>query len=98
VEGKDIMDGRGPRGPSRAYGKEMAERGYVVIAPDYPRLAIRRNYDFAHSRYASGTMKAISDNMRCADLLLSRANVEPEKAGGHWFLARRAQRAVHGSV
>lgn len=90
VEGKDIMDGRGPRGPSRAYGKEMAERGYVVIAPDYPSFGDQKNYDFAHSRYASGTMKAISDNMRCADLLLSRANVEPEKLavigfslGGH---------------
>jgi dienelactone hydrolase len=90
MEGKEIVDGRGPRGPSRAYGKEVAERGYVVIAPDYPSFGEQKDYDFAHSRYASGTMKAISDNMRCVDLLQARDDVDGGKIavighslGGH---------------
>jgi dienelactone hydrolase len=90
MEGKDIVDGRGPRGPSRAYGREMAERGYIVIAPDYPSFGEQKDYDLARSRYGSGTMKAISDNLRCIDLLQSRADVDGEKIavighslGGH---------------
>jgi len=90
MEGKDIVDGRGPRGPSRAYGRELALRGYVVIGPDYPSFGEQKDYDFAKSRYGSGTMKAISDNMRCVDLLQSRDDVDPEKIavighslGGH---------------
>lgn len=90
MEGKQIVDGRGPHGPSRAYGLELAKRGYVVIAPDYPSFGEQRDYDFAASRYGSGTMKAISDNLRCVDLLQSRDDVDPTKIavighslGGH---------------
>jgi dienelactone hydrolase len=92
VEGKRIVDGggSGARPANRAYGKELAQRGYVVVAPDYPSFGELKDYDFAHSRYASGTMKAISDNMRCVDLLQSRADVEAEQIavighslGGH---------------
>jgi len=52
----------------RAYGRDLAERGFVVIAPAYPLMA---NYqpDLEKLGYRSGTMKAIHDNMRALDLL-----------------------------
>ena len=52
----------------RAYGHDLAERGYVVIAPAYPLMA---NYqpDLKALGYQSGTMKAIHDNIRALDLL-----------------------------
>lgn len=89
-QGKEIIDGQSPRGMSRGYGLELALRGYVVIAPDYPSFGDQKDYDFIKSPYASGTMKAISDNMRCIDLLQSRDEVDPAKIacighslGGH---------------
>jgi dienelactone hydrolase len=53
---------------NRAYGLELVRRGFVVIAPAYPLMA---NYqpDLGKLRYASGTMKAIWDNVRALDLL-----------------------------
>ena len=50
------------------YAVELAERGFVTIAPAYPLLA---NYqpDLVALGYASGTMKAIHDNRRALDLL-----------------------------
>ena len=67
------------------YGRELAERGYVVLAPDYPSLG-EHAYDFAkHPEYVSGTMKAIWDNVRAVDLLASLPEVDPERIGviGH---------------
>jgi dienelactone hydrolase len=54
--------------PNRAYASELAERGFVTIAPAYPHLA---DYapDLAGLGYASGTMKAIWDNTRAMDVL-----------------------------
>jgi dienelactone hydrolase len=54
----------------RAYGADLAERGYVVLAPAYPLMA---NYqpDLKALGYQSGTMKAIWDNLRGMDLLES---------------------------
>ncbi len=82
--GKDVVDGQGER-PNRAYAKELAERGHVVIAPDYLSFGDYKDYDFAADRYASGTMKGIWNHMRCVDLLQSRPEVHPEKiaAIGH---------------
>lgn len=82
--GKKITDGQGPLS-NRAYAKELAERGYVVIAPDYPGFGDLKDYDFKTDRYQSGTMKSIFDNMRCIDLLQSRPDVDPGKIGviGH---------------
>ena len=82
--GKEIVDGQSPL-PNRAYAKEMAERGYVVIAPDYPSFGGLKDYDFKADRYQSATMKGIVDNMRCVDLLQARADVDPERIGviGH---------------
>jgi dienelactone hydrolase len=56
--------------PDDAYGVELAQRGYVVMAPSYPLLA---NYqpDLKKLGFTSGTMKAITDNMRGLDYLES---------------------------
>src|SRR6266852_6843734 len=53
-----------------AYARELAERGFVVLAPAYPLMA---NYqpDLRALGYQSGTMKAIWDNVRGLDLLES---------------------------
>lgn len=82
--GKGIVDGQGPR-PNRAYAKELAERGHVVIAPDYPSFGDLTDYDFAADTYKSGTMKAIWNHMRCVDALVARPEVDPERIGsiGH---------------
>ena len=82
--GKKIADGQGDLS-NRAYAKELAERGYVVIAPDYPGFGDQKTYDFKTDRYQSGTMKSIFDNMRCIDLLQARPDVDTGKIGviGH---------------
>ncbi len=82
--GKAITDGQGER-PNRAYAKELAERGHVVIAPDYLSFGGYQDYDFAADRYESGTMKGVWNHMRCVDLLLSRPEVDAERiaAIGH---------------
>lgn len=82
--GKNIVDGKGDLS-NRAYAKELAERGFVVIAPDYPSFGDAKNYDFTSDRYLSGTMKAVFDNMRCVDLLVKRADVDTTRIGviGH---------------
>lgn len=82
--GKGIVDGKGER-PNRAYARELAERGHVVIAPDYLSFGDLKDYDFAADRYESGTMKGIWNHMRCIDLLQSLPTVDPDKiaAIGH---------------
>ncbi|GAB3912733.1 alpha/beta hydrolase [Mucilaginibacter boryungensis] len=82
--GKRVLSGISPK-PNRAYAKELAQRGYVVIAPDYPSFGDMADYDFGKDRYQSGTMKAIFDHMRCVDLLQGRAYVDPDRIGviGH---------------
>jgi pimeloyl-ACP methyl ester carboxylesterase len=84
VLGKRSVDGQGTYA-NLAYAKELAQRGFVVIAPDYPSFGDSKNYDFENDRYKSGTMKGVFDNMRCADLLQSRKEVDPERIGiiGH---------------
>jgi acetyl esterase/lipase len=82
--GKKITDGQGALA-NRAYARELAQRGYVVIAPDYPGFGDLKNYDFKSDRYQSGTMKSIFNNFRCVDLLQSRTDVDPDRIGviGH---------------
>lgn len=82
--GKGSVDGQG-HNLNLAYAKELAQRGYVVIAPDYPSFGDLKGCDFRRSRYQSGTMKSIFDDMRCVDLLLTRSDVDPERIGiiGH---------------
>ena len=70
---------------NKHYGRELAERGYVVLAPDYPSFG-EHAYDFAqHPEFASGSLKAVWDNLRAVDLLTSLPEVDPERIGviGH---------------
>lgn len=82
--GKRSVDAQG-RNINLGYAKELAERGYVVIAPDYPDFGDSKDYDFKTDRYESGTMKAIFNNMRCVDLLQALPHVDPDRIGiiGH---------------
>jgi dienelactone hydrolase len=68
----------------RAYGSDLAERGYVVLAPAYPIMAGYQP-DLNSLGYQSGTMKAIWDNIRGLDLLESLPFVRKKKFGaiGH---------------
>ncbi len=77
--GKELVDGQD------AYAKELAQRGYVVIAPDYPGFGDLKDYDFENDRYQSGTMKGIFNHMRCVDLLRDREDVDADRIGviGH---------------
>lgn len=82
--GKKLVDGESPL-QNRALAKELAKRGYVVIAPDYPSMGDLKDYDFKNDRYESGTMKAIFNHMRSIDLLTSLPFVDAERIGviGH---------------
>ncbi len=68
----------------RAYGHDLAARGFVVVAPSYPLMA---GYQpgLEALGYRSGTMKAIWDNIRALDLLDSMPIVQPGGYGaiGH---------------
>lgn len=79
--GHKIVVGLGedtPAAKNRSYAKELAERGYVTIAPAYPLLA-GYNPDLEKLGYRSGTMKAIWDNVRALDVMAALPNV---KTGG----------------
>jgi pimeloyl-ACP methyl ester carboxylesterase len=78
--GKRVVDGQGLK-PNRAHARELAQRGYIVIAPDYPSFGDSKDYDFDNDRYKSGTMKGIFNHMRCVDLLQGRNDVDPEHIG-----------------
>ena len=82
--GKQLVDGASPLA-NRAQAKELAQRGYIVIAPDYPSFGELKDYDFDNDRYESGTMKGIFNHIRCIDLLQSLNEVDPERIGviGH---------------
>ena len=73
IVGHKVVMGLGGR-EGRQYGHELAERGWITLAPAYPLLA---NYqpDLEDLGYISGTMKAIWDNRRGIDLLESLPNV-----------------------
>lgn len=72
--------------PNLHYADELAAQGYVCIVPDYPSFGDYR-YDFkAHGKdYASGSMKAIWNNLRAVDLLETLREVDPDRIGciGH---------------
>jgi hypothetical protein len=66
------------------YGLELAQRGYVVLCPDYPSFGDYK-YDFKKSPYPSGVLKSVVNNMRAVDLLASRPDVDADHIGaiGH---------------
>lgn len=82
--GKGEVAGYG-KSLNQAYATELAARGYVVIAPDYPSFGDSQEYDFSADRYESGTMKGIFNHMRAVDLLAARDDVDPQRLGviGH---------------
>lgn len=82
--GKLVVAGEGPL-PNRNYAVELAERGYVVLAPDYPSFGDQLGYNFHTDRYVSGSMAAIVNHRRGVDLLLQRDDVDPQRIGaiGH---------------
>lgn len=81
--GHRLVAGLGDQ-PNLAYASELAERGFVTIAPSYPLLA---NYqpDLMSLGWSSGTLKAVWDNLRAIDLLESLPQVRrgPVAAIGH---------------
>ena len=54
--GRKAVDGQGNKA-NRAHARELAQRGYIVIAPDFPSFGDTEDYDFETDRYKSGTMK-----------------------------------------
>lgn len=82
--GKD--EPAGVRGdPTLKYALELAERGFITLAPDYPSFG-EYAFDFSPDRgFVSGSMTAVWDNMRCVDALQSLAEVDPDRIGciGH---------------
>lgn len=54
--------------PNRDYALELAQRGYVTFAPNYPLLA-KYQPDLAELGWESGTLKAVWDNLRGLDYL-----------------------------
>ena len=83
--GKDEPAGLGGTS-SLHYAHELAERGYVCLVPDYPSFG-EYTYDFKKqgAHYASGSMKAIWNNVRAVDLLETLPEVNAEAIGviGH---------------
>jgi len=71
-------------GGKRPYGAELAERGFVALAPDYPNFGTYK-IDVYALGYASTTMKGIWNHQCAIDLLQSLPEVDPERIGviGH---------------
>lgn len=77
----------GPRGRTAGLGDdyprytlELAERGYVTIAPDYVLLGDHQ-IDPGEVGFESGTMMGIWNHMRAVDLLAEMKEVDPERIG-----------------
>ena len=71
--------------PDLQYALELAQRGYVTLVPDYPGFG-ESKYDFGPGHgYASGSMKAVWDNIRAVDLLEGLPEVDASRIGviGH---------------
>jgi pimeloyl-ACP methyl ester carboxylesterase len=70
--------------PDLHYALELAQRGYVTLAPDYPNFGGYEFDSYSHE-YASATMKGIVNHRRAIDLLQSLPEVDPDRVGviGH---------------
>lgn len=73
--------------PQRHYAKELAERGYIVIAPDYWPMGHygQKEYNPYENGYASGSIKGVWNHMRAIDVLESLPQVDVDRIGsiGH---------------
>jgi dienelactone hydrolase len=81
--GKDEPAGLGTNSDLK-YARELVERGYVTLSPDYPNFG-EYHLDVYRLGYQSATMKAIWNNLRAVDLLCSLKEVDSERIGviGH---------------
>lgn len=70
--------------PDLHYALELARRGYVTLAPDYPNFGDYTFDPYAHG-YASATMKGIVNHQRALDLLAALPQVDAKRMGviGH---------------
>jgi predicted dienelactone hydrolase len=70
--------------PNLNYALELAKRGYVALAPDYPNFG-EYTFDPYKNGYLSATMKGIWNHMAAVDLLQSLPEVDPDRIGciGH---------------
>ncbi len=66
------------------YARELAERGFVALAPDYPGFGEYAIDSYAMG-YPSATMKGIRNHRRAVDVLASMPEVDPGRIGaiGH---------------
>lgn len=83
-KGKHLVDSFSAN-PYKALATELVQRGYIVLAPDYPGFGDLSDHDFDKDRFESGTMQGIFNHMRCIDYLQSRNDVIHDKIGviGH---------------
>jgi dienelactone hydrolase len=81
--GKDEPAGLGGK-PNLRYAVELAERGFVTIAPDYPKYG-EYKIDPYEMGYVSATMKGIRNHRRAVDVLVSMPEVDSKRiaAIGH---------------
>lgn len=70
--------------PNLHYALELAERGFVALAPDYPNFGDYKVDPYSLG-YVSATMKGIRNHRRALDLLCSMAEVDRRRIGviGH---------------
>ena len=70
--------------PNLYYARELAERGYVTLAPDYPNFGEYQFDPYQHG-YVSATMKGICNHRRAVDVLQSLPDVARDLIGaiGH---------------
>jgi hypothetical protein len=74
IVGHGSVVGLGDR-PNRNYAVELAERGLVTLAPNYPLLA-KYQPELKALGWKSGSLKAVWDNQRALDLLASLSYVD----------------------
>ncbi|MBX7168787.1 MAG: alpha/beta fold hydrolase [Pirellulales bacterium] len=81
--GKDEPVGLGDD-PNKRYADELARRGYVTLAVDYPNFGTYEFDPYAHG-YVSATMKGIWNHLRAVDLLCALPEVDARRIGviGH---------------
>jgi dienelactone hydrolase len=81
--GKDEPAGLS-RDPNPSYALELARRGYVTLAPDYPGFGDDQTDPYALG-YESATMKGTWNHTRAVDVLASLPQVDAERiaAIGH---------------
>lgn len=83
--------------PNRGYALELAQRGYVTLAPNYPLLA-KYQPDLEKLGWESGTLKAVWDNIRGLDLLTSLPFVDSSRGLGAIGHSLGGHNAVYTAV